>query len=319
MKISLSILMSLGFAVIALVGAAVPPPQPPVPLPPVPPAPLVPGVRAPAARIVPPPSFAAVPVPAPGGPTIDALVFDAREKTYDPKAGETHAKFKFFLTNTATTEIIVNNVRTSCGCTAARLPSQPWKIAPGEGGEIGFTVDLAGKVGHITKSGTVLTSAGQQVLLLHVNIPKQTLAAIRTGDRQKNMQIATADRQAVFRNDCATCHVQPLFGQKGKSLYDTACGICHEAEHRQAFVPNLRALNKPTGPQYWQTWITFGREGSLMPAFLKGKGGPLDEEEIASLVEYLETDFKTDKLLPSPITLPAPKPAPFNPLAPKPL
>lgn len=318
MKISLSILAYLAIATTALFGADA---QSAPPLPPVPPVPPIPSprvVRAPSARIESPPPVAATLAPVPGRPTIDALVFDSREKTYDAKEGEVQAKLKFSLTNTASTEIVVNSVRTSCGCTVAKLPSQPWKIAPGESGEIGFTVDLAGKSGHITKSGTVFTSAGSLVLMLHVNIPQRTVAVARAGDRQKNMQIATADRQAVFRSDCATCHVKPALGQKGKALYDTACGICHEAEHRQAFVPNLRALNKPTGPQYWQTWIAYGREGSLMPAFLKLKGGLFNEEEIASLIDYLETDFKTDKLLPSAIALPAPALAPVSPLVPKP-
>ncbi len=308
MKTSLSILTSLGIATSTLLGAA----TLPAPLPPGAPARVV---QSPAPRIVSAPSVVPASVPVPGGPTVAALAFDAKEKTYDAKVGELKAVFKFSLTNTASTEIVVNSVRTSCGCTAAQLPSQPWKIAPGSGGEIGFTVDLTGKFGRLTKSGTVLTSVGQQVLLLHVNIPQPTVAAARGGDRQKNLQIAAADRQAVFRNDCATCHVQPTLGHKGKALYDTACGICHEAEHRQAFVPNLRALNKPTGPQYWQTWINYGREGSLMPAFMKSKGGPLDDDQIASLVEYLESDYKADPSLIPPLGLPAP--APVGPAVPK--
>ena len=98
--------------------------------------------------------------------------------------------------------------------------------------------------------------------------------------------------RSVFRNDCATCHVAPAVGKKGRELFEAACAICHAEEHRASFVPNLQALNKPTHPEYWSTWISFGREGSLMPAFAAAKGGPLDGSQIQSLVEYLEGDFK---------------------------
>src|SRR4030095_14910931 len=102
---------------------------------------------------------------------------------------------------------------------------------------------------------------------------------------------------AVFRNDCASCHVTPAVGKKGYELYQAACGVCHDAEHRASFVPNLRALNKPTNHNYWLTWVMYGREGSLMPAFAKAKGGPLDEEQIQSLADYLEGEFKADQAL----------------------
>lgn len=247
----------------------------------------------------------------------DALVWATKEKTYNALPGETSANFRFALTNRSSVDVTVHSVRPSCGCTAAKLPKDPWILAPGTGGELALTVDLHGKTGRISKSATVYTSSGQSTLLFHVNIPPPTATGTvaggrMAGDRQKNLQLAAADRQAVFKGDCVSCHVTPAIGKKGKGLYDAACGICHEGDHRASFVPNLRGLNKPTNPQYWQSWITYGREGSLMPAFAKSKEGPLEDEQIQSLVEYLETDFKLEvvDLRPSATAAPLPPLAP---------
>ena len=228
----------------------------------------------------------------------DALAWDSKLKEYAAKAGETEAKFTFALTNVSKETVTIQSVHTSCGCTAAKLPQQPWVIAPGERGEIGVTVDLRNKYGTITKTATINSSVGPVPLTVRCIIPAPDLNAARTGDRTRNMQIAAADRQSVFRGDCATCHVAPTLGKTGKALYETACGICHEGEHRASMVPSLRALNKPTDRAYWTQWITSGREGSLMPAFSLKQGGILSDDQVGSLVEYLGGEFALEVKLP---------------------
>ena len=52
-------------------------------------------------------------------------------------------------------------------------------------------------------------------------------------------------------------------------------------------VPDLHALKVPTNVEFWQTWISHGKPGSLMPAFSTIDGGPLTEIQIASLANYL--------------------------------
>ena len=91
------------------------------------------------------------------------IQWDAKLKEYTAKEGEAEAHFTFALKNTTAQQIIVTGVRTSCGCTVAELPSKPWPLAPGEGGEIGVTVDLRGKYGTITKSVFVDTSVGKVI------------------------------------------------------------------------------------------------------------------------------------------------------------
>jgi mono/diheme cytochrome c family protein len=99
--------------------------------------------------------------------------------------------------------------------------------------------------------------------------------------------MAKADRQAVFRGDCAICHVKPGEGKYSKTLYDAVCGICHEGKDRATMVPDLHNIKTPTNVDFWQTWIAHGRAGSLMPAFSTSDGGPLSDMQIASLAGYL--------------------------------
>ena len=103
------------------------------------------------------------------------------------------------------------------------------------------------------------------------------------------MAIAKVDRQAVFKNDCAICHMSRGQYKYGKELYDADCGICHEAEHRASMVPDLHSLKVPTNTDFWQTWIAHGKAGSFMPAFATSDGGPLSDMQVASLAAYLNS------------------------------
>jgi mono/diheme cytochrome c family protein len=97
----------------------------------------------------------------------------------------------------------------------------------------------------------------------------------------------TVDRQAVFRRDCATCHVNPGLGKIAKELYAADCGVCHESEHRATMVPDLHALKEPTNIDFWRQWIKHGKTGTLMPAFGKAEGGPLEDSQIDALTRYI--------------------------------
>ncbi|MFM8359409.1 MAG: c-type cytochrome, partial [Verrucomicrobiota bacterium] len=227
-------------------------------------------------------------------------------KAVQVKHGESKAEFKWAVTNATSEEVTINSVQTSCGCTAARLPSypNPWTLKPGEGGEVGATMDLTGKFGTILKTVTLVTSVGQFPLVAKAVLPQEAFAQMqRTDNRSRNMQVAAADRQAVFRNDCATCHVQPTVGKHGRDLYAAACGICHEAEHRASMVTQLRGRPGSFPREYWLNWIRHGKEGSLMPAFELKKGGPLGDDQIESLASYLEKQFPGE---PAPVRLATP-------------
>lgn len=213
------------------------------------------------------------------------LVWDSMSKTNTHEFGDTNSFFTFVVTNVSSAEITIKTVRTSCGCTVAKVPPLPWKLAPGEHGSMDVRMDIRGRQGTFSKYISVDSSEGMKWLVANAVIA-------RPDARQLNQMLARADRQNVFKNDCASCHVQPTIGKHGKELFVAACGICHEAEHRASVVPDLKALNKPTDADYWRFWIAKGQPGTLMPAFAKEEGGPLDEAQIESLVEYLTTVYR---------------------------
>ena len=342
---SLSVLSLLAFAITHPVAAQTLPPKPPLPTssqlkvvprtpaarpvaiaaaqpaPPV--APVIrttPSVVSPAIA-VPPAVTATAPAVAAADP--NAIKWDSETKEYSAKVGEADAKFTFWLTNVSSSEVLVNGVRTSCGCTVAKLPSQPWHIAPGSNGPIEVTLNLAGKSGMIAKGVTVDTTAGIKQLTVRVNIPGaaapgslpvQASGTMADADRLKNMQLALADRQVVFRNaECAKCHADPAKGKTdGRILYTAVCATCHNSHLRAAAVPDLRTLPHPTTAEHWRTWITYGRAGSMMPAFAESEGGPLNQQQISALVDFMVKAFTN-----RPQSAQGPQPVSTLPVAPR--
>jgi mono/diheme cytochrome c family protein len=226
---------------------------------------------------------------APTGPPLPGgwLAWDRERKQSKVPLGTATTAFTFNVTNIAAEVIIVTKVHTSCGCTLAKLPPVPWTLAPGATGAIEVTMTLAGKRGVLLKNLTVETDRGFKVLEVLTDIQEPAAGTMNEADRARNLQIAAADRQAVFKGDCAACHAAPAVAKMGEPLYQAACVICHETDHRAASVPDLRNLGKPTTTDYWRAWITTSAEGKLMPAFGLDHGGILTKEQIDSLVDYL--------------------------------
>ena len=234
-----------------------------------------------------------VPPPRPVTPPKEenAFAWDGLLKETTLKPGELAAHFSFSLTNTSSAEAAITSIVTSCGCTKARVPTLPWTFAPGATGTFDVDVDTRGKSGVVTKTVTVYTTAGYRYLTIRVAIPATTQMGL--ADRARNLQVALADRQAVFRPDCAVCHAAPASGKEGDALFHAVCGVCHEATHRATMVPDLHALHKPQDRDYWNQWVRHGKDKTLMPAWSTEEGGPLGNEQIESLLTYLTGAFNT--------------------------
>jgi mono/diheme cytochrome c family protein len=210
------------------------------------------------------------------------------ELAHVAKPEEKEAKFEFLVTNKSGDPVEVVQIEASCGCTVAEMPTTPWILAAGAKGSFCAVVDFQGKYGKLVKTLHVHSNAGSQTLTMTIDIPET-----EESRRQRNQQLAFIDRQAVFRGECASCHVQPAIGKSGAELFQAACGICHQAANRAGMVPDLTVVREARDAEFWRRWIAEGKDRTLMPAFAREKGGPLTTEQIASLVEYAMRQFPT--------------------------
>ncbi len=215
------------------------------------------------------------------------LAWSSLIQTTNAAADQEQAHFDFSFTNVSSGNVVVLSAHASCGCTQPELPPLPWIIPPGGKGEFSATVNLEGKAGTLFKSITVSTDKGSKDLYMRITILPPVIPTLTDAERARDTEAAKADRQAVFKDDCATCHAKSVQGKYGQPLYDAVCGICHDAANRASFVPDLHNLKTPTNDEFWRTWIAQGKPSSLMPAFSTTEGGPLTDMQIATLAAYL--------------------------------
>lgn len=218
------------------------------------------------------------------------LKWDEMQQTKPAKYGDGAVEFHFSVTNTSQEESVkILEVRPSCGCTVADLPSTPWVLPPGGKGSFRATVDVRGRRGHFSKTMLVASTVGAQILGLTVEIEDPPVRS-----RTENLQLAATDRQAVFHGTCYSCHVEPIGGKQGEKLFQAACAICHEAEPRASMVPDLSVAKERRDADFWRRWISEGKEQTLMPAFHEKHDGPLSTAQVESLVEYGLRHFPTE-------------------------
>jgi mono/diheme cytochrome c family protein len=222
-------------------------------------------------------------------PATHPLVWDAMEKTSEPKLGDAAANFAFHVTNNSAQPVTILQVRPSCGCTVVQLPPTPWVLAAGASGDVGATIDLRGKEGVLEKALFVASNQGPQTLVLRVKVPQMDAES-----RKRNQELAAANRQAVFQNDCAVCHATPAVGKMDGELFGVACAICHISSHRATMVPDLLVAHEHRDEAWWTKWITDGKEGSLMPGFARKNGGTLTDAQIQSLARFLVANLPTE-------------------------
>ncbi len=242
------------------------------------------------------------------------LVWNSEHQETNVTATQATADYVFSVTNVSETEVIIERVNPSCSCTSAKMPSQPWHLPPHAHGDMQVSVNLLGKAGTFDKTVGVFFSNSNmppQFLRVTVKMPDRNIM------RGENTKIAAADRQAVFKGDCAKCHADPAKVATGHNLYALMCGICHNAKPRASMVPDLRLINHPTDLEFWKTNIANGKPGTMMPAFAKSQGGPLTDAQIEDIAKdcvrgmpYIpRTDAELKSAGAGTIDLPAPKPA----------
>jgi len=185
----------------------------------------------------------------------------------------------FIITNTGTDTLEVFSAQPSCGCTGAVTGKK--RIPPGDTSHLAITFDPHNKAeGDVTKTITVTSNAKsdpQKILRIHGTIYKSKLA------HKDAMHL-----DGVFQGNCASCHVEKGKGELGAKLYEADCAICHGAKADNKPGPDIASdtmMNHT--PSQWKTLIGEGIVNTNMPAFALKNKGPLNDEEIASLVDYL--------------------------------
>ena len=217
------------------------------------------------------------------------LAWNSLSQSTNAATDQELAHFVFSFTNVSSGSVSILSAHASCGCTQPELPPLPWTIPSGSNGQFGVSVNLLGKPSPMFKSVTVSTDKGSKDLFMQITVLPPVVRVLTDAERAQCVEMANADRHAVFKGDCASCHVPRIEGKYGQALYVAVCANCHDNEHRAAIVPDLHNLKSPTNDDFWRTWIAHGKAGTLMPAFASSQGGPLNDMQIASLAVYLNS------------------------------
>lgn len=183
---------------------------------------------------------------------------------------------QFTVTNTGDTDLIIEEVFTPCGCTGA-VAGDP-TIPPGGTTTIDVTYDSSVRSGEVTRVITVTSNDPDE--------PELTLQLIATVDA--SMHEAFQAGEALFGEKCGSCHADPAEGLSGQELFTAVCWYCHGKYREGKTAPALPAYPDASRP-YLRHFISEGKDGTEMPGYARGHGGPLDAAQITSLVDLLQT------------------------------
>lgn len=182
------------------------------------------------------------------------------------------AKLSIPIKNLSSEEVFIENVKTSCGCTTAKVNKK--RILPYAKFELPVIMSTSGKSGFLSKSVRIYFQGKRIPLRVRVggNI-------LKVPEKHMKMQ------GHIFKGKCKKCHVDPATGKHGEQLYLGACAICHGVFKRGGqSAPSLEKISFKENEL--ETIIKKGK-GISMPGFSLENEGPLDKEQIKGLVNYL--------------------------------
>lgn len=147
------------------------------------------------------------------------------------------------------------------------------RLKPGDRGKIKISVDIRGKLGTIYKTVQV-----------HTNDPGSPQATIGVRMVIKDRtHMKTYSASEIFSGACRSCHVLQGKGKQGFDLFVADCIMCHAAG---SVAPAARDMQQKSEGRIERA-IREGVDKTSMPAWDFKHGGPLGEEEIRGLVDYL--------------------------------
>src|SRR4030066_1342898 len=189
-------------------------------------------------------------------------------------------EYTFLFENKGTEDLWIREVTTSCGCTAALVSSNT--IKPGEKGEIKVSYDSQGRAGTVSRTITVVSNDAVE------SEKELTINATVTPSMHTTFNVA----ESLFSEKCGSCHFNPALNKNGKELYDAVCAFCHG--RTAVGLESLKVMEMDVIKEITRNGVA----GTEMPAWIKEQGGPLDEEQIRSLSNFIKgesADFLLDK------------------------
>ena len=101
------------------------------------------------------------------------ISFDVDSHNFGTIAQGEKVSHTFKFRNIGDGNLIINDVTTSCGCTASKYSVEP--VAPGESGTIEVIFDSYGREGKQLKSANVWTNCGAEPIKLQIFVNIETL------------------------------------------------------------------------------------------------------------------------------------------------
>jgi mono/diheme cytochrome c family protein len=227
--------------------------------------------------------------------------------------------YVFTIHNVGGEPLEIKDVSTSCGCTLLNLKDKV--IAPGKTGELEVTMDTSMKQGYVKKSIVIFTNdpeSPKKLVYLGANVlprerdnpepfrPKSPLLSSTTLEpntpevfsvSNPHTGLTEKDKAKIFVGNCAVCHVQQGKGKMGADLFQADCAMCHGVNAEGAEGPALLGNYKdPNYVKHIQKVTRYGSEKHIsMPGFSRDAGGPLTDQEINSIVSFLEAKSEQSK------------------------
>jgi len=113
--------------------------------------------------------------------TAQEFSFETETINYGKIIKGANGKRVFTFTNTGDNPLVITSVKSSCGCTIPKKPTQP--IAPGKKGRIEVAYDT-NRIGGFSKSITILSNAKTSRKVIRI---KGVVQKVALPEKEKNM------------------------------------------------------------------------------------------------------------------------------------
>jgi len=180
------------------------------------------------------------------------------------------------LRNIGGSPLRISRTEASCGCTVVSIDRDV--IPPNGTATLEILIDTTGKVGAVEKTVSIFSND---------TVEPEARLTLKVRVKSPAHRGMSVEGVTIFHGECRRCHVDVGMGLSGERLFQADCAMCHRSKDDEYSpgppievlrVIEMDALKRAT---------TKGIPDSSMPGFSKAEGGPLTEEQIQSLLQFL--------------------------------